>query len=462
MIENSHSVATCSDDGSIHVWRVDLESNKSSSSSGGASGSGGGGSSANTPGGAMPEGIRPSTTSTTVLGSTMIKRLDPGEGPVLGVQHFSTDVGSVLTYCTLGGQVHSWDLRCSQEPFQYHIRPELGFPTSMTTSSDRNWMCVGTSKGYIGLWDIRYNVMNKLWKHSAGLPIQRLASAKGHSSRGQSSAGGRQDVLPSAEGGYLFVAAGLNEAAVWGVPNGGECLKCFRSVPLLASSRASPLPLPSLLDIPLPRNPLAPFQSSLVTAGGNDFFSSYINPLEKTLSVRAIMGRISHSATSYLLTAGTDHHIRYWDFAAPSRCFTVSGLDAAQPKPVYESPQAAQLKGKLFMCYDSKVPTPEATLQAQLPVREYRGVTAALASSQVPPPVLPCLHRSTHCVCHLPCIMCLHCSNVSYLFGLVLLTACIVLVFCLWQDAVLDLKGVELPVKMMLSSGRDGIVKLWR
>lgn len=30
------------------------------------------------------------------------------------------------------------------------------------------------------------------------------------------------------------------------------------------------------------------------------------------------------------------------------------------------------------------------------------------------------------------------------------------------QDAVLDLKGVELPVKMMLSGGRDGIVKLWR
>jgi len=399
MVENSHSVASCSDDGTIHVWRVDLECNKSSSSSNSQVQNG-----QNLDAAALP---RPS--ATTVLGSTVIKRLNPNEGPILGVQHFSSDVASVLTYCTLGGKLHSWDLRSSQEPFSYDIRPELGFPTSMTASPDRNWMCIGTSKGFIGLWDVRYNTMCQLWKHSAGVPIQRLASAKGHTARNHTP--GRQDALPSAEGGYLFVAAGLNEAAVWGVPDGGECLKCFRSVPMLASSRSSPQELPSLIDIPIPSHSLAPFESSHVSAGGTNFFNSYINPLEKTLSVRAIMGRISHSSTSYLITAGTDHHIRYWDFNTPSRCFTVSGLNAAQPKPVYESPQAPHMKGKLFMCYDSKVPTPEATLQAQLPVREYRGVTAPLASS---------------------------------------------------QDAVLDLKGVELPVKMMLSSGRDGIIKLWR
>ena len=374
MIENSHSVATCSDDGSIHVWRVDLESNKASSSNT-ASNSALAGQSIDGTAISRP-------TSTTVLGSTVIKQLDPDEGPVLGVQHFSGDMASVLTYCTLGGNLHSWDLRSSKEPFSYNIRPELGFPTSMTSSPDRNWMCVGTSKGYIGLWDVRYNVMCKLWKHSAGLPVQRLAAAKGHTGRSQTN--GKQDALPSAEGGYLFVASGLNEAAVWGIPDGGECLKCFRSVPMLASSRSSPLDLPTLIDIPIPSHSLAPFQSSHVSAGGTDFFNSYINPLEKTLSVRAIMGRISHSATSYLITAGTDHHIRYWDFNTPSRCFTVSGLNAAQPKPVYESPQAAHMKGKLFMCYDSMVPTPEATLQAQLPTREYRGVTAPLASSQVP------------------------------------------------------------------------------
>jgi hypothetical protein len=44
----------------------------------------------------------------------------------------------------------------------------------------------------------------------------------------------------------------------------------------------------------------------------------------------------------------------------------------------------------------------------------------------------------------------------------VLICYFVFLFYSLSQDAVLDLKGVELPVKMMLSSGRDGIIKLWR
>ena len=38
-------------------------------------------------------------------------------------------------------------------------------------------------------------------------------------------------------GSYLFVAAGNNEAAVWGIPEGGECFKCFRSVPMAEAYR---------------------------------------------------------------------------------------------------------------------------------------------------------------------------------------------------------------------------------
>ena len=30
------------------------------------------------------------------------------------------------------------------------------------------------------------------------------------------------------------------------------------------------------------------------------------------------------------------------------------------------------------------------------------------------------------------------------------------------SDAVLDLKTIDLPIKMMLSSSRDGVVKCWR
>jgi WD40 repeat protein len=61
-------------------------------------------------------------------------------------------------------------------------------------------------------------------------------------------------------------------------------------------------------------------------------------------SIRALMGRISNSnssAVSYLITGGTDKQIRYWDFSSPGKCFTMSGLAPAQPKPLYEAAPTA-------------------------------------------------------------------------------------------------------------------------
>jgi hypothetical protein len=53
-------------------------------------------------------------------------------------------------------------------------------------------------------------------------------------------------------------------------------------------------------------------------------------------------------------------------------------------------------------------------------------------------------------------------SNIKYACACVCVCVLVLVLVLVFQDAVLDLKGVELPVKMMLSSGRDGIIKLWR
>lgn len=36
---------------------------------------------------------------------------------------------------------------------------------------------------------------------------------------------------------------------------------------------------------------------------------------------------------------GTDRAIRFWDFSSPMRCYTVSGLEAAQPKALFDAPK---------------------------------------------------------------------------------------------------------------------------
>jgi WD40 repeat protein len=366
IIENSHSVATCSDTGAVHVWRVDLGSVGGKRAHANYS-------PAQQPADTTPPpSTRQASSSSTVWGSSTIKTLAYDEGPVLAVQHFTGDVASVLTFVSRKGMVHGWDLRCSQEAFLYNVRPELGYPMSMVCSPDRNWVCVGTSQGYIGLWDIRYNVMCKLWRHSSASAVHRLACAKS-SPNIQST---REGVLASSEGAYMFAAAGNNEAAVWGIPEGGECLKCFRSVSMSAA-RGAMAALPYLHDIAIPSHPLAPFSGTHVQYVNRSSIDTFAS------AVRALVGRVSYSSASYLVTAGTDRSIRYWDFTTPSRCFTVSGLEAAQPKPVYETPPSPALRGKLFICYDSAVPSVKATLQSQLPLREYRGTLPPVANYKV-------------------------------------------------------------------------------
>lgn len=452
VVENSHSLASVSDDGAVHVWRVDVASSGGGGAGGAAASGGGDGADGvgSTQGGVGSGGAPATGTASaglSVCGATVVRTVDMrAEGSVLSVQHFNSDVASVVMYATQRGGIHAWDLRASKEAFQLPMRPELGVPTSMTVAPDRHWVGLGTSRGYISLWDIRYNTMSTLWRHSSQTAIQRLACCKSLPSGTSGSSG-----MPYTEGAYLFAAAGENEAAVWGIPEGGESYKCFRTVPLDASR--SPLaPLPVLSSIALPRHARAPVRDAIASAYANvvppsnmlpfggggsspeqqmfdriNGYGSNVNGLTyggSGHSVRALLGRISQSNSSYLITAGTDRCIRYWDFSTPTKCYTVSGLQPAQPKGIFDcstgvSPGNAAdlpyansaLTNKLFVCYVAETPSADKILQAHLPVREGRGVTLPSAN---------------------------------------------------FKDAILDLKTIDLPLRLMLSSSKDGDIKLWR
>lgn len=362
-IENSHSVATACEDGSVHVWRVDITKR---STPAGLSSASAGTLSPNT-GNANAFGAG-SRSTLSVSGMSEIRNLPPSDGGVVCLQHFNGDSASILTYCTTRGVVKSWDLRCSNEPFEYRISPELGYPTAMTLAPDKNWLCVGTSKGCVALWDIRYNVMSKLWQHSAASNIHRLASCK--TIAGTATAN-RSNPRDYPEGAYLFLASGRAEAAVWGLPEGGESIRCYRTVPAppVDSAHVPTFhaidPLPVLTEIPLmSRHARYGSVGSLIKRG--------MPPTEP--SVRSVIGRISGTGASYIITAGSDRYIRFWDFSNHSNCFTVSGLDSAQPRHQYATPDVAPFRKKLFLCFDTAVPTSEQTLQAHLPTRENRGL----------------------------------------------------------------------------------------
>lgn len=439
MVDNTHSIASASSNGTVHVWRVDVVSGSgrnglpsSSSFSPSSIGSSAIGSSA----AASPFSLPTMRRGVRVAGNgTVIRTLDvKAEGPVVCIAHFNTESASLLVYATQRGCIHCWDLRTDKEVWILTVPRELGYLTALTLGTDRqSWLACGTNRGYLLLFDLRFLLLVKVWRHSARGPIHRLAAATRLPQN-------PQDAEEERGGGYipsdspspagrplLFVAAGANEMAVWDLQVGGKCKHCFRSVLRGKNDiNGSPLmtaPLPTLEKVPLPSYHRDPVLHGVDAYNEALRELSFRSAAAHEPSVRAIMGRITNNpASSYLITGSSDQHIRCWDFASPSKCYTVSGLLPGQPPPHYISPLFNRPKapyvshqntstGKLFLCQDFLLPPIEAILPSRLPVREQRG------------PVTPVTHHT---------------------------------------NVIMDLKTVEVPMRLMLSCSKDETVKVWR
>ena len=402
-VDNARSVATAAADGEVHVWRVDLAQRTVRQPEAVNPITGGRLEEGNVMVPGVVGGAQKSTRSVLGADASLVRRLGDGsEGAAVTVNHFNDDVGCVVVYGTAKGRLHAVDLRAKREAFRLVVPPELGLLTATALGTDKAWCAAGTATGFVCLWDLRYAVLNAVWRHSAKSKIHRLATCA-------RLPGSPPDAPPSP---LAFVAAGGNEVAVWDLHAGGACKQCFRAMPPLdgdpqtldREALEKRWKLPTLQHIDVPAHPKA--RLFRVDA------SMLPRPLgrEGDHSMRAIMGRISNHGNSYLITGGTDTHIRYWDFTSPRSCYTVSGPHPGMPRPTYDAPAAGD-GSAFFVCTDHRAPPPDALDPADAPHLMQRG------------PVAP---PSAH------------------------------------KDAVLDLKSIDLPLKLMLSSSRDGVVKCWR
>jgi len=320
-LEQSHAVATAASDGSLHVWKVDIETKS----------------------------------------SRLLRNINHfGEGEVLAVSTFNTPGASILAYATQRGVIHSTDIRSAHEPFSLNLKPELGYLTALEVGTDSNWIAAGTSRGFIGLWDVRFQTMVKLWRHNRDSPIKCLTNAFDNSVNGSSRP-------------LLFTGCNNNEAALFDAST-GRCLQCYR---VLDSSL-------SYVDQPaLPASCLSmPYLESVSNHSGKPLVS-LDNALEKTTrhtasnaSMNALVGNINlrSSCSPYLMTGGSDHVIRCWDLHSESKlCYNISGLKHSQPPPSFEQIQVSGTS-RLILCRQPTIPPTGLIESSKLPLRKRQGV----------------------------------------------------------------------------------------
>lgn len=329
MIEGSHSVVSGASNGSVHVWRVDCVTQTKPNS--------------------LPRSdLRGSATRSRVVGSSEVRKIDPSEGEILAVSHFNSPSASVVTFASQKGSVHSWDLRSSVEPFVLKHGPDIGYLTSMALGTDRNWILTGTSRGFLALWDLRFNQTVKLWHHSRAAPITRLAT----SFVPPPQMWGSRNLDSSCVKPYVFASCGPNECGMFDVST-GDCSQCFRTIGYGSRQAAAHAyfaeDLPMLEEVPI--SAASSRRSALMT---NGFLKSHIGGSKSSPSplnsINAMCGSIGVGDNSYLLTGGGDARIRFWDFAVPSKCFVVSGHSANQPRPSFERVDLNGGRCRLMTC----------------------------------------------------------------------------------------------------------------
>ena len=77
----------------------------------------------------------------------------------------------------------------------------IGVITSIVTDRLHTWMLVGTTRGFLTLYDLRFQILLRSWLHHSGSRINYMLLSHD----------------PKAEGKQVIIAAGTNEVSVWDI-----------------------------------------------------------------------------------------------------------------------------------------------------------------------------------------------------------------------------------------------------
>lgn len=334
-VENTHCLVSGATDGSIHVTRVDY-----------AQGSG-----------------------TSRYGKMRVLKTYqlPVDEYAVWLEHFKLDNHSVLLILTNTSRVVAVDLRTMKVLYVLTNPVQHGAPTCFCVDKRRAWLLVGTTHGILSLWDLRFRVLVKAWGLPGGTPIQRLSV---HPFKGR--------------GRWVCVAGGCShgEVTVWDVEK-SQCREVYRTgVPKEKTTKIGAMETQyeawkvdnENCDGILGRfaTTLEPNPSGGVGAGNGGMdrgirtFVPGIDSLED--------GR--DSRYGFLLTAGSDRKIRFWDLTRIESSMVVSGMELDDPRPSYTSLQPTTL----LVVHTERVPLSPQQQQEQ---QAARGTNVPSKSSPV-------------------------------------------------------------------------------
>ncbi|CAL5873082.1 uncharacterized protein PFLUO_LOCUS7351 [Penicillium psychrofluorescens] len=331
-VENTHTFISGATDGSIHAVRVDYHN--------------------------VNDTVRYGKLQ--LVREYQLPTADDGtvEYPIW-LEHFRSDAQSTLLIATNTCRILALDMKTMLPVYSLENPVHHGTPTAFCCDRKHNWLLVGTTHGILDLWDLRFRVRLKAW----GLPgwgaIHRLQV---HPTKGR----GRW-VCISGSGSHG------NEITVWDIEK-VRCREVYQATPLGPSNgppngghQPARATTPSLRDYEAwrvdgdrPEGMLSRFAAASPAgmdaggpeSGGSGAPSSPMSLAGDRLGIWSFAvgfdslddGKDNSTRCGFMVSAGCDRKIRFWDLARPELSSLVSGLDVvsdggATGKPRYDLSQ---------------------------------------------------------------------------------------------------------------------------
>ncbi|KAM0754729.1 Other/VPS15 protein kinase [Meredithblackwellia eburnea MCA 4105] len=343
ILENSHCIASASDNGTLWIHRVDVNLS-----------------------GSMPKYSK----------AHLIRQRnaeEPGDF-VTCMSSFNTQTTTNLVLGTSLSKIVVLDIRTMRSLQEFENPRQYGPITCLTIDKKRAWMVAGTSSGTLTLWDLRFGILLRHW--SVGQ--RRIFQVTVHPSKGK----GRWIIVAiedSSDSTDSIPLGGFLAAEVWDVDEGVK-VEEFRVVPsgkgstssaramdalvkvngsvsmkeatldpaaaieaLLASSTLPVQPrqklaIPSLNEAPDPDAPARLNPPGVRTfLAGIDYAMVHDSRNAPTTGATGRSGKEGDSKrdAGFLLTGGEDRKVRFWDLEEVEKSVIVSGLDLEDERPLF-------------------------------------------------------------------------------------------------------------------------------
>jgi phosphoinositide-3-kinase regulatory subunit 4 len=317
-VENSHCFVSTGSDGSVHVVRVDASE---------------------TPQGVIRYGK---------LRSLRIWQLPVAHAHVVWCEHYKTEDQSTLILLTSTSQIYALDLRTMEILYVLENPAQHGMPTCFCLDSQKHSLLLGTTHGILDFWDLRFHILLRSWVFRGASPIHRILL---HPSS-QAKHPDRTDKDQEQAQTLVCIAGGSNtsDITIWNL-NKATCELAFHSTPIeTTSSSASEtadtkaqlnqtFTLDALSTLaPAARSArlstLASTSPSLETTTCHDVHALTLG-LAIPLSDPSNPARSTKKSEPFLVSAGPDQRIRYWNLARPQESSVVSGLAKGELLPEF-------------------------------------------------------------------------------------------------------------------------------